>query len=401
MSLNLVACDTAEGVGRLQYFFLKNAPELAVEVTTDAFHAVELTARTHPDVVVVELTLEGIGGDEFVKRLRASSPGSRVVCWTTVDDPEVVAEALTAGAGGYVLKNDGPEELLRAIMTAASGGVTLSIRVAALLGQQLRELFDRRRTLEEEVADLTKTLQEGTAAKADFLANISHELRTPVTVAKGIAYVLRNPAVADEERVEFSTQLTTSLDKLMMMIDEIITIAELERGSLELELAEVDVAPILRHVADEIGRQYPNVRIDRSIPESLNAVADPSRIGEVVRQLVDNACRYSPDSEPVELTARRLDEGVVVTVTDHGQGMGRDVTDQAFAQAFSTGEGTLRKEKAGVGVGLHLARRLVVEHGGIMWSDPLPSGGTRISFCIPLHVGDHVDALPPQLRVVS
>src|SRR5439155_11422680 len=101
-------------------------------------------------------------------------------------------------------------------------------RVAALLGQQLRELFDRRRSLEEEVADLSKTLQEGTAAKADFLANISHELRTPVTVAKGIAYVLRNPKVEDEERVEFSTQLTTSLDKLMMMIDEIITIAELE-----------------------------------------------------------------------------------------------------------------------------------------------------------------------------
>src|SRR2546427_774149 len=135
MSLNIVVCDTAEGVGRLQYFFLKHAPELAVEVTTDAFHAVELAARNHPDVVVVEL----------------------------------------------------------------------------------------------EVADLTTTLEEGTAAKADFLANISHELRTPVTVAKGIAYVLRNPAVADDERIEFSTQLTTSLDKLMMMVDEIITIAELER----------------------------------------------------------------------------------------------------------------------------------------------------------------------------
>ena len=86
---------------------------------------------------------------------------------------------------------------------------------------------------------------------------------------------------------------------------------------------------------------------------------------------------------------------------DHGQGMERDVTTQSFEQPFSTGERTLRKEKAGVGVGLHLARRLVVDHGGIMWSDPLPAGGTRVSFCIPHHIGEHVDAPPPQLRVVS
>jgi signal transduction histidine kinase len=79
-----------------------------------------------------------------------------------------------------------------------------------------------------------------------------------------------------------------------------------------------------------------------------------------------------------------------VTVTDRGQGMQRTVATQAFDQPFSTGEATLRKEKAGVGVGLHLARQLIVEHGGILWTDPVPSGGTRVSFCIPAIRGEKV-----------
>jgi signal transduction histidine kinase len=221
-----------------------------------------------------------------------------------------------------------------------------------------------------------------------------------VTVAKGIAYVLKNPVVEDQERVEFIDQLTTSLDKLMMMVDELITIAELERGTLEMEPSHTDLAPLLRHVCDEIGRQYPMVVIEREVPETLPAYADPSRIAEVARQLLDNACRYSPPDRPVEVSARGLDEGCVVMVTDRGQGMLRDVTTQAFDQPFSTGEATMRKEKAGVGVGLHLARQLILGHGGILWTDPIPSGGTRVSFCLPAHPGERFTA-PPQLRPAS
>ena len=74
--------------------------------------------------------------------------------------------------------------------------------------------------------------------------------------------------------------------------------------------------------------------------------------------------------------------------------MRREVTTQAFDQPFSTGEATLRKEKAGAGVGLHLARQLVVGHGGIMWADPIPSGGTRVSFCLPTFAGAEITSSP-------
>jgi signal transduction histidine kinase len=74
--------------------------------------------------------------------------------------------------------------------------------------------------------------------------------------------------------------------------------------------------------------------------------------------------------------------------------MHRDVVTQAFNEPFSTGEEILRKERSGVGIGLHMARQLVLQHGGIIWADPLPAGGTRVSFCLPVHVGETVRARP-------
>ncbi|MEP6475938.1 MAG: hybrid sensor histidine kinase/response regulator [Actinomycetota bacterium] len=395
MAVTVLLCDTADGLAQLQYALIRSGADLQLEVTTDALRAVELAARTRPDVIVTELTLEGLGGAELIKRLRASAPGSRTICHSDVVDPRVIAEVLAAGAAGYVLREEGADEVLRAIGAAAGGaGASLSARAAALVAGTLGEALDDRERLSMQLAEIEETTRQGTAAKAEFLSNISHELRTPVTVAKGIAYVLRNRHIPDEEWEEFIQQLQASLDKLMMMVDEIITIAELERGTLELELTELDLAPLLRHAADEIGRQHPGLEIQRLFPDVLPAYGDPARIGEVVREILDNGCRYSPEDRPVELRARALDEGVVVTVTDRGQGMQRTVASQAFAQPFSTGEAVLRKEKAGVGVGLHLARKLIVQHGGILWTDPIPSGGTRVSFCIPGHRGETLSALP-------
>jgi signal transduction histidine kinase len=206
--------------------------------------------------------------------------------------------------------------------------------------------------------------------------------------------VLRNPAVPEGERDQFLGQLQSSLDKLMAIVDEIITIAELERGTFELDITPMDLAPLIRHAVDEVGREYPETPIDAQLPDELRAIADGPRIGGVVRELLDNACRYSPLGRGIELSARMLDEGVVVIVTDHGLGLDRSLAMKAFEQPFSTGEATLRKEKAGVGVGLHLARKIVIEHGGVMWSDPLPGGGTRVSFCIPINEGQRLAAPP-------
>jgi signal transduction histidine kinase len=393
MPTSVLLCDTPDEVARFQYHLLREH-DLEVEVTTDAFRGVEAAVRSRPDVIVAELTLEGLGGAELVKRFLASSPSSRLVAYTMVRDPVRVTEVLAAGASGYVLKEDPIEDSLRAIRAAATGAVTLSGQVAALLSSELARAVTRSRELETELTALREDVAQGSTAKADFLANISHELRTPVTVAKGIAYVLKNPAVPEAERTEFLDQLTGSLDKLMGIVDEIITLSELERGTFELNLTESDLAPLVRHALDEVRMRYPGTPIAAEVPDGLVCVSDGPRIGSVVRELLDNACRYSPFGRTVELVARDLAEGVTVLVTDRGEGMDRAVAARAFEQPFSTGEGILNKEKAGVGTGLHLARQLISQHGGVMWVDPVPSGGTRVAFCIPHRRGERIEVPP-------
>jgi signal transduction histidine kinase len=395
MSTKVLLCDTAEGLAQLQYALLKSGEDLQTDVVTDGVRAVESAARTQPEVVVAEIGLDGLAGAELVRRLIATVPEARVICWTTLPSPFTAAEMLGVGASGYLLKEDGPEAVARAIMPVLGGNVVISPRIAEQIGARFGQAVRHEREMESALADTSEQLDLLTSAKAEFLANVSHELRTPVTVAKGIAYVLKHRGIPDDEREEFLEKLEGSLEKLMTLVDELLTIAELDRGTLLLQLVETDLAPIVRHVADDMARRYPAVTIEQAVPEHLLAVADQGRISEVVRQLIDNACRYAPEAGAVQVRARTMDEGVVVSITDHGQGMAREIAMQAFNQPFSTGEEILRKERSGIGLGLHMARQLIVQHGGVIWADPLPAGGTRVSFCLPVTRGERLTEPPP------
>jgi signal transduction histidine kinase len=390
MSTKVVLCDTPDGLARLQYALITSGAALDIEVVTDGLRAVEVAARVGPDIVVVETGLAGLAGSELIRRLRATVPDTAIVCWAAEGSPVRVAEMLGAGAVAYVLKQDGPDAVFRAMRTVRAGSIALSPRVAARLAKQMVGDSDRTADLEAALENVSERLDELTTAKADFIANVSHELRTPVTIARGIAYVLRNPNLAAEQRDEFVTQLEVSLEKLTALIDEMLAVADLDRGTLSLEVEESDLTPILRRVADEVGRQYEAVPLDIEVPETLRGAADPMRFIEIVRQLLDNACRFSPPGQPVLLKGRLMDEGVLVSVTDRGEGLAREVASKAFEEPFTAGEEILRKERAGAGVGLHLARQLVIEHGGIMWVDPVPAGGTRVSFVIPARPGSPV-----------
>lgn len=382
MLRTVLLCDTADEISTLRVAAI-GEPDLVVEVTSDALRAIEAAARARPDVVVCRLSMEGFSGTELLARIGASSPDSRVVVRVSVDDVARAASCLADGARGVIAIDDDAREVMTAVHAAAEGGVSLSPRIARAIGDALIGSIDATERLGAELEGLRDSVAQGTSAKADFLSNISHELRTPVTVAKGIAYVLNNPSIGEDERTEFLGELQGSLDKLMGLVDEIITMSELERGTFELRLAEVDLAPAVDRAVAVARDQHPTIRIEVSVAAPLRTLADEERLEGVVAELLDNACRYSPDGMPVHVSARSMSEGIVVSVTDRGEGLDRTVAKRSFDEPFSTGEGVLRKEKAGVGVGLHLARQLVVEHGGTLWTDPLPGGGTRASFCIP------------------
>lgn len=394
MPTHVLLCDSPNELALVHYTMLSTVADLDVAMASDGFRAAELASRIQPDVIIVEPAIQGLSGVDLIRRLGATAPESRIICWSTVASPDAAAEILNEGARGYLLKGDGPEEVARALGPVLQGGIVLSPAIAAALIRRYAQALRRDRELQEAFSDASVRLEQVTQAKAEFLANVSHELRTPVTIAKGIAYVLQRQGIEGEDRKEFLGQLEGSLDKLMSLIDGLITIAEMEQGTLTLDVSEVDLAPILHQMCDEVAVEYPGVTIERDIPEVLPSMADPERIPDVARQLLDNACRYTPEDQPVSIRARSMEEGVVVGITDRGEGVHRDVIAQAFREPFTAGEEILRKERSGIGLGLHIARKLVLQHGGIMWADPLPAGGTKVSFCIPTQSSGPVTHLP-------
>jgi hypothetical protein len=202
-------------------------------------------------------------------------------------------------------------------------------------------------------------------------------------VIKGLVSVMRRSEATAEDQEEFLRLVEEAADKLTAMVDNLVTMSEMERGSLRLDLRPTDMAVLVREGAEQAGAAYPDVTVEITVPPTIPATVDADRLREAVRQLVDNACRYSAPGETVRVRARLGDEGIAVHVSDRGRGLRRDTVRAAFGQPFTPGEEILRKERAGLGMGLNLARSLVALHGGIMWAEPLPGGGTRVAFTLP------------------
>jgi len=162
---------------------------------------VEFAARTQPAVIVTEFTLEGLGGPELVKRLRASSQASSIVGWTGLQDLDKIAEILATGVEASWRRRTDPSRAPCDPDRARWRTFTFEHHRHDG-GRRTRPTPAAEPAARAEITEIREQMEQGTA-QSRLPGDISHELRTPVTVAKGIAYVLRNPTVPADERDEF------------------------------------------------------------------------------------------------------------------------------------------------------------------------------------------------------
>lgn len=353
-----------------------------VEAADDGYRTIQLVERTHPAAVLVNLATSGPPGPELIQRIKGISPRCGVLLLVAEPEPERDAELVGAGADAILAGSPATPFLVWALARVSGGGLVLDPAIARGLGEALTESVAHRGEWARQLAERARHAEELARAKADFLGNVSHELRTPLTIIKGVAATLRM-SEEDETQSQMLSQIETATDNLVTMIESIITHASMERGEYTVNVSPCDLADTIRSAAREAAEGHPSVQLELAIPDRLPAVADVRAIRGVVRQLVDNACRYSDAGGVVSLKTRSGDEGVTVHVTDRGIGVNRDKVAAALAEAFSPGEDIMTKERAGLGLGLNLARNLIALHGGILWAEPLPGGGSRVSFTIP------------------
>lgn len=377
----IVVCERSEEIALSSSF---QAAGHTVERATDGYRVIELAERTKPDAIFVQLGVDGPAGPELLRRIRVVSPQIRVVCILEPESGTVsAADLLRASADGVLSAQPGTETLYWALDGVLSGGCVLSPEVARELLEPFAQASHREKEWARSLAESARQTEELASTKAEFLSNVSHELRTPLTIIKGVAQAVGKFGAATEDEAAMLAKLEEAATKLTRMVENLLMLAEMERGEFQLNVDACDMVALVREAADDAAARYPKVNVDLRLPVSIPARADADRIREVIRQIVDNGCRYSEEGGTVTVQAKRAVEGIVVSVNDQGKGVDRRVVAAAFGEAFSPGEQVLTKERAGLGMGLNLARNLVALHGGILSAEPLPGGGSKVSFVIP------------------
>jgi two-component system, OmpR family, sensor kinase len=226
---------------------------------------------------------------------------------------------------------------------------------------------------------MQRQLAELDSARKRFIATASHELRTPIFSLGGFLELLADEELDDETRRSFVQEIREQVDRLGKLATDLLDLSRLEAGSLELRPEPTDVTEICRMVAGEFApaaaQQASELALD--VPdEALEATCDPERLAQIMRILIDNALRHTPDRTGVVISAGSNGAGVRLAVTDRGPGIKRGELEQIF-EPFYTSD-----DARGSGLGLAIARELAERMNGRLDASTAP-GRTTFSLELP------------------
>lgn len=225
--------------------------------------------------------------------------------------------------------------------------------------------------------------------KTLFVSVAAHELRSPLASILAYLELLADGAYGplSDAQAGALRVVQGSAERLIRLTDTFLDLARLESGRLDLELQPVDMSAVLRSVADEIRPRLAErgqSLVLTCAPDLPAALCDPERIVQAMANVVDNAQKYSPNGTRIDVDLRRAAEpGLIeLTVADRGIGIPADDREHVFRRFFRGGEAR-RREVGGTGLGLHIARAVVELHGGRLWFESRPGGGTVFHVTVP------------------
>ena len=232
---------------------------------------------------------------------------------------------------------------------------------------------------------MAEAVERARKVQRDFLANVSHELKTPLTSLIGFSQALVDDSLLSEsERKRAATIVHEESERVLRMAQELLDLARVEAGSISMHIAAVDLGSQLQQEL-EIVRPRASARaltLVLNVPEDIPPVAaDPERLHQVLDNLLDNAVKYAPDGTAVHAIAR-LSGGSVETVVSNPSGPHRPDPDRMFDR-FYRADPSRSAAAGGVGLGLAISRELAAAMKGRLWADFDESGNLRVHLTLP------------------
>ena len=276
-------------------------------------------------------------------------------------------------------------------------GYVLVVGLAAIFGGIAGSMAESWYSQKEAFARQSLQLAEVDRLKDRFLAVTSHEIRGPLTaVITGVTTVRRRiDRLAPEQRDQLLEMVATQAHTLARLVDDLTLTSQLQSGQLNLAPEWVDLEPCVTQALEAAAGKRQDHQLHVFV-EPLTVELDPSRVGQIIRNLIENAYKYTPSRAKVALTARAADKGIVLKVEDNGPGIPLEKRDQLF-EAFSRIEETAAGQE-GVGLGLYVVSQLVAAMGGRI---DLASSSKGTTFSIVLPCAMRAEAEAPHLGLVA
>jgi signal transduction histidine kinase len=249
--------------------------------------------------------------------------------------------------------------------------------------------------MSDELQRLYQELETASRHKSDFLATMSHELRTPLNAIIGFSEVLQEEMFGElnERQLAYVNEVLEAGKHLLSLINDVLDLAKIEAGSMELELSEVAIPEVLRSAVSMHSERASRGGIELSLatePEEIAISADGRRVRQVVFNLLSNAVKFTPAEGRVDVSARLDDGQVEIAVADTGPGIAPEELETIFEEFKQARDG---KRAEGTGLGLPLSRKLVELHGGRLWVESAAGNGSTFRFTLPVSPTEPASAL--------
>jgi PAS domain S-box-containing protein len=255
-----------------------------------------------------------------------------------------------------------------------------------------QDITERRRILEDRDRLLDEERRAGAFREA-FVDVISHELRTPITTILGLAQILARPGRSDDEasRMALLEDVRSEAERLHRLVEDLLVLSRVERGRLDIEAEPIEPRRLLERIVTQEARELPTIEVETDLEPDLPIVAGESTyVEQIVRNLLNNAAKYTPYGSRVVVSARKADGHIEVRVTDDGPGIPPASIERIFELFYR--DPSSSRLVAGSGIGLFVCSSLVEAMGGRIWATRPPAGGTEVGFTLRILEPDADDA---------
>lgn len=331
--------------------------------------------------------------DDFASVLL--DPFGLASCEITV---ELDGQQLHARAARPDHESGGPEAILPLVVGTVAFG-TLVVRrpsgrrpltkdellLLEAAAKQAAAALDRARL--DARARMAQLDAETNQLRAAMFSSVTHDLRTPLTSIKAGVTSLLDPGVHYEpaQEQELLTTILEETDRLNRLVGNILDLTKIRAGALIPTRQPAAIDEIVEAVVARVSPHLPGVTIHTKLREDLpDLLVDPMQLDQVISNLVENAARYSPANGEITISASSFRDDVQIRVTDQGPGIPAEERERVF-EAFYRGR--TNPETPGTGLGLAIVKAIVVAHGGRIWVEGAPGGGTAVVIEIPVEEG--------------